>query len=246
MPRQTAQAVRDFVLEVEATAAQLVGAYLYGSAARGAYIPTASDVDVLLVLNAHWPDEAIPHLVHLQARARAAGARADAVCATRQQVAALGLPVALDLVLPPDAPPQRDPGNRGMMFPIDRQDAWECGLALCGPPVREVVPPVPRELLHASLAWVFPYLAGNFRNPELMLCRAAHAFLEDRLCSKPEAGRWALGVLDVRWHALIWRALVERESGGTQAVCSLGELGAFQRACAELIGGSTGMSLKGS
>jgi hypothetical protein len=102
---------------------------------------------------------------------------------------------------------------------------------------------VPRETLHASLAWVFPHLAGNFKNPELMLCRATHAFLEGRLCSKPEAGRWALQVLGTRWRRLIEKALAEREGGGSQTVCSPEELADFQRACAELIQAATGAAL---
>jgi hypothetical protein len=130
-----------------------------------------------------------------------------------------------------------------MMFPLDLQDVWECGFTLSGSPVREVIPPVPKEMLRASLAWAFPHLAANFKNPELMLCRATYAFLEDRLCSKPEAGSWALGVFDARWRGVIEKALAEREKGGTQAICLPGELDRFQRACAELIECSTGVSL---
>ncbi len=131
-----------------------------------------------------------------------------------------------------------------MMFPLDRQDAWECGIPLYGPPVREVVLPVPREMLQASLAWVFPHLAGNFKNPELMLCRATCGFLEGRLTSKPEAGHWALKVLGARWRGLIERAIVERESGGTQAVCSPEELREFQQACTELIKAETNIQFQ--
>jgi predicted nucleotidyltransferase len=243
LPREAALAVGEFAREIEACHVAVIGAYLHGSSARGAYRHPASDVDLLVIIASSCPDDNIPTIARAQTVARASGAHVDAVFATSAQVAVNELPVPLDLVLPPDAGPQRSPGNRGMMFPLDRQDAWECGVPLCGPPVREVVPPVPRETLHASLAWVFPHLAGNFKNPELMLCRATHAFLEGRLCSKPEAGRWALQVLGMRWRRLIEKALAEREGGGSQTVCSPEELADFQRACAELVQAATGVAL---
>ena len=243
LPSDAADAIAEFVREIGTCGLPVVGIYLYGSSARGAHRPPASDVDLLVVSRSGCPDDRVPGLVRAQAAARVSGARVDALFATLAQVAADELPATLDLVLPPDAEPQRSPRNRGMMFPLDRQDAWECGVALFGPPVREVVPPVSREVLQASLAWVFPHLAGNFKNPELMLCRATCGFLEGRLCSKPEAGRWALKVLGARWRGLIKKTIVERESGGTQAVCSAEELGDFQRACAELIHAATGVSL---
>jgi len=243
LPSDAVDAIAEFVREVEAVVPRLLGAYLHGSAARGAYAPPASDVDILLLLSGHCADDAIPRLVAAQASGRMAGTRIGAVCVTRAQLAAAILPVALDLVLPPDAEPQRDAANLGMMFPLDWQDAWECGVALSGPPVREVLTPAPREMLTASVAWLFPHLAANFKNPELMLCRAARVLTEGRLCSKPEAGRWALKVFDARWHGLIGKALAERERGGSQAVCSPEELADFQRACAELIQAATGVAL---
>ncbi len=242
-PAQTSDALAGFL---RATHALLptVGVYLYGSLARGAYRPPASDVDILIVTSASVPDELIPIIRAAQAAAYADGSRVDAIVATRDEVAGSGLPAALDVVFPADAEPQRSPGNRGMMFPLDRQDVWECGVSLSGPPAREVVPPAPTEMLRASLAWVFPHLALNFKNPELMLCRATHAFLEGRLSSKPEAGRWALGALDARWHGVIEAALATRDEGQTQQVCSPEELDGFQRACADLIEGATGVKLQ--
>jgi len=239
-PAQMSNALDGFL---RATHALLpaVGVYLYGSLARGAYRPPASDVDILIVTSSSAPDEVIPEVRAAQVAARANGARVDAIVATRDQVAGSTLPAALDVIFPPDAEPQRSPENRGMMFPLDRQDVWECGVSLFGPPAREVVPPAPTEMLRASLAWVFPHLARHFKNPELMLCRAAHVFLQGRLCSKPEAGRWAIATLDARWHGIIEAALASREQGQTQQVCSPKELEGFQRACADLIEGATGV-----
>lgn len=243
LPLEGAKAVFAFVEIATAQTPVPVAIYLYGSSVRRAYRAPASDIDLLLVLPEHWPDEVIPKLLQIQTQARTAGARLDCVCVTREQLAAERIPVALDLVLPPDAEPQREARNRGMMFPLDRHDAWECGRPLFGPPAREVILPVPIELLRTSLAWVFPHLAANFKNPELMLCRATFAFIEGRLCSKPEAGQWALRLFDIRWHGLIEKALAARENGGTQAVCSPEELGDFQCACGEMIKAATGINL---
>jgi len=239
-PAQMSNALDGFL---RATHALLptVGVYLYGSLARGAYRPPASDVDILIVTSESVPDEVIPEVRAAQVAAYANGARVDAIVATRDQVSGSALPAALDVVFPPDAEPQRSPENRGMMFPLDRQDVWECGVSLFGPPAREVVPPAPTEMLHASLSWIFPHLAHHFKNPELMLCRAAHVFLQGRLCSKSEAGRWALLALDVRWHGIVEAALASRQEGQTQQVCSPKELADFQRACADLIEGATGV-----
>ena len=239
-PTQVSQALAGFLRTTRAVL-PTVGVYLYGSLARGAYRPPASDLDILIVTSASAPDEVIPEVRAAQAAACASGTRVDAIVATRDQVAGSALPAALDLIFPPDAEPQRSPENRGMMFPLDRQDVWDCGVSLFGPPAREVVPPAPTEMLHASLAWVFPHFARHFKNPELMLCRAAHAFLEGRLCSKPEAGRWALLALDARWHGIVEAALANREERQTQQVCSPKELDDFQRACADLIEGATGV-----
>ena len=221
-----------------------VGVYLYGSLARGAYRPPASDVDMLVVTSSSTPDEVVPGVRGAQEAARTSGARIDLIAATREEVAGTALPATLDVVFPADAEPQRSPENRGMMFPLDRQDVWEGGTSLFGPPARDLVPPAPREMLRASLTWVFPHLAANFKNPELMLCRATHAFLEGRLCSKPEGGRWALGGLDARWHGVIQAALAGREDGGTQPVCSPVELEGLQRACAHLIEAATGVRVE--
>jgi predicted nucleotidyltransferase len=237
-PREATGALAGF-LEAAQAALPVVGVYLYGSLARGAYRPPASDVDLLVVASASTPDSAMPKLRAAQMLARS-GARIDVIVATSGQLATSVLPVPLDLVLPPDAEPERHPENRGMMFPLDRHDAWECGVCLSGPPAREVVHPVSRELLFASLVWAFPHFAHHFKNPELMLCRATHVFLEGGLCAKPEAGRWALKVFDPRWHELIRAALSARENGRTQGECSPEELAGFQRACAALIEKETG------
>lgn len=243
LPPRIAAATGDFLRKLEIPRLSVIGVYLYGSAARGCYRHPASDVDMLVVIRSSCPEAVVPELTRAQAEARRSDARLDVVFATRGQVATNELPVPLDLIMPPDTKPQRSSGNRGMMFPLERQEAWDCGLALTGPPIREVVPPTPRETLRASLSWVFPHLAANFKNPELMLCRATRGFLEGRLCSKPEAARWALEAFGRRWHALIEKALAERERGGTQAVCTSEQLDGFQRACAELIQTATGVSL---
>lgn len=209
MPPRTAAAAGGFVRELEISGLPITGVYLYGSAARGAYQPPASDLDIMVVARSSCPAAAVQELVRAHGEAQKSGARLDVIFVTQEHVSANQLPVPLDLVMPPDANPQRSPENRGMMFPLDRQDAWDCGLALAGPPVREVVPPTPRKMLRASLAWAFPHLAANFKNPELMLCRATYAFLEGRLCSKPEAAQWALEVFGERWRGLIERALAE-------------------------------------
>ena len=120
-------------------------------------------------------------------------------------------------------------------FIINRQDLYECGIALAGPSAREVVRPVPWKTLAITLEGLFPFIVPRFKNPDLMLCRICYAFTNRRLCSKTAGGQWALAELDQRWRRVIESALRDDAEGVTSSRTPEEALGSFEQYCARYI-----------
>ena len=187
----------------------LVAVYLHGSAAMDAFVPTRSDVDVLVVTRGP------------------VGAHAKSVLAERLSEIALPCPgVGLELSIvtslaaraASDAPAFElhlaTPGARvvdGVGHPGDPDlvahfaMARERGVVLFGPPADQVISPIDRSRLLLvfadDLVWALEQELGGYA--VLNACRALRFAREGTLCSKPEGGAWAVanGIGD--------RALVE-------------------------------------
>jgi streptomycin 3"-adenylyltransferase len=212
---------------------QLVGAYVHGSVARGCANAETSDVDTILVLKSPCTDETAEEIVALHVQS---DSPLDAVFVTQCQLRHDGVPTPVEFVIKPTG--ERKPLLRRSShryFLLDRQDAHECSIALIGPPFQELAPRVPWSLVAGCLEDLLPHILPKFKNPALMLCRIAYAFAHRRLCSKRDAGQWAVGALGGRWRPLIQEALdgyaqgLRDDSGATE------ELRALEQRCREII-----------
>jgi hypothetical protein len=205
----------------------LVGAYQVGSFALGGG-DGASDVDFLVVverdpdarqeaalreLHAGLPDLPDPWAQHLEGS-----------YAPRHEVRRLVRPARPWLYV--------DNGDRHLQRSVHdntlttRWVAREHGVVLAGPEPRELVDPVPADALRRDALDV---LAGwdraLTRQPDrfahawpqqehvLGLCRLLHRSTHGVVSTKSVAARWALTVLDERWHRLVRRAVDGRRAG---------------------------------
>lgn len=110
--------------------------------------------------------------------------------------------------------------------PTVRWTLRERPVTLDGPDPRELVEPVPPEVLRDAArdvvreyaAWAhepqerFPSGMSRWKQPYLVLtlCRALHTFETGTVGSKRDAGEWALQALDPAWRDLIAMALADR------------------------------------
>ncbi len=235
----------------------LRGVYLHGSLARGCHHPSTSDVDIIVVTRESCPEAQHPAILEVHERADTAD---DVVFVTQDQanadvfptpigflVGALGrLPRCVlveiagankwvvDDLISSGYKIVRVPEGRGD-FLLQRQDAYEAGIALVGPDPSEIIRPVPWPLLAESLNFLFRHIVTHFKNPVLMLCRIAHAHTHHSLCSKRHAGEWALETLGERWRSMIEAALALYSEGTADNTGSSPVLQEFEQYCAEYI-----------
>jgi predicted nucleotidyltransferase len=190
---------------------ELAGIYLYGSLPHGCFHPATSDVDVVVVTEGFSSEAVISEIVKAHVEA---AIPVDATFVTRCQIEVDETPTPVDFVVKPmdGGKLVRLPEGHGD-FLLQRQDLYECEAALTGQPVCEVVRPVPWEALSRCLDDLFPHILSRFKNPALMLCRAAYAFTHRSLCSKKAAGEWALRAFDESWRPLIQAALARYADG---------------------------------
>jgi predicted nucleotidyltransferase len=183
--------------------APLVGVYLFGSAAYGAYQPGRSDLDVQAVVAATPACAERRALARRLAHARlpcparrlelVVYARAAIAPATRHPQFLLNLNTGADVA-----------ADRLALDPADEASHWflldiamgrELGRALLGPPAHRVFAPIPRrwclEALLDSLAWHAAHevaSANSVRNA----CRGWRYAATATFGSKQAGARWAL------------------------------------------------------
>jgi predicted nucleotidyltransferase len=198
----------------------LVGLYLYGSLASGDFNPHSSDIDFVVVTDAHLPDGLIHDLEALHVRLWSSGLKWAA------KLEGAYVPLRTLRRHDPDAAPC--PTINEGRFYLDRLGTdWiiqryilrEYGAALCGPSLKHSIDPVtPDDLRYAVTGvlreWWRPMLDDPrfLRNREyeafaaLTMCRALYALEYGDIVSKPTAARWARQTLNKRWAGLIDRA----------------------------------------
>ena len=85
------------------------------------------------------------------------------------------------------------------------------GICLYGQPIKETFPIVPKKDYIASLLYDFEDARdGILENPVysvLNLCRVYWYLLEERICSKDEAGTWAISFLPEKFQEVVAQAL---------------------------------------
>ncbi|HET6453527.1 MAG TPA: aminoglycoside adenylyltransferase domain-containing protein [Armatimonadota bacterium] len=213
----------------------LIGVYLYGSLARGCYHAGPSDVDTIVVTRRDCTESEHPAILRVH---QEAGAPVDAVFVTEEQLNADVFPTPISFLVKPIEGHKivHVPEGRGD-FLLQRQDAYEAGVALAGPDPREIMRPVPWPLLAECLDYLFPHIITRFKNPVLMLCRIAYAHANHSLCSKRRAGEWALETFEERWRPVISAALTQYAEGVTGPAATSAVLQEFEEYCAGYIRG---------
>jgi predicted nucleotidyltransferase len=228
-------------LLVEEARENLVALYLFGSLARGCYNERTSDVDLLAVSSKPYSTEVASRIAGLHSQSRLTG---DVIFVTVEQMKADCLPTPVDFVVKPDGRLFRNESG-SMDFFINRQDVYECGIALLGPPAKEIVPAVLWPLLSESLLSLLPHIADRFKNPILMFCRIVYAVHHRSLCSKVVAGQWAKEHLDKEWREVIDAALAEYTAGAAQIDHKQDAVISFGRYCEQFIAGAADTSTAG-
>jgi hypothetical protein len=211
----------------------LVGSYLFGSAADGGFEPDISDVDTVAVLRSDPTREQLALLDRLH------GVIVDAMPEWSDRIEAVYVSSdALSGFRSATFPAARiSPGEP--FHAIELDDRWlidwyqlrTVGLALRGPPATSVVPPISRrEWVEAVrrhlLEWpVDDSLAtsGDRAYAILSMCRGLRTCTTGEQVSKREAARWACHALpdhsSTIEHALVRRSAgrLDRSDGGSPA-----------------------------
>ncbi|WP_217914504.1 hypothetical protein [Miltoncostaea marina] len=196
-PRETAYLRELRARLADALGGGLVGVYLVGSAAMGAYRPGSSDLDVWAVAR-----DDLPASVRRAVARRCDHAALPCPARGLELVVARfagAAPVVMVNLNDGPAMRRRVATGRSRMpaahwFTLDAAIARERAVALCGPPPREGFPVVPRSAqlvaVRRSLAWHRRHAPGS---PDAVLnaLRGARYAVEGRWCSKAEAADWA-------------------------------------------------------
>jgi hypothetical protein len=199
----------------------LVGSYLFGSAATGDFQPGVSDVDTIAVLRAD------PNAVQLHVVGRLHDEIAQEMPEWQGLIEAVYLSAhALQRFRSGVFPAARiAPGEP--FHAIDVDDRWlidwyqvrRVGITLTGPPASSVVPPIPqdewaRAVRRHLLEWPEDDAAlegpGDLAYAIVSMCRGLRAVRSGEHVSKEEGARWASVAMpdhtDLIAAALSWRA----------------------------------------
>ncbi len=181
---------------------RLVGVWLMGSAALGDFDPGRSDLDVQAVTSERLPlaerEAIVAALEHEALPVPARGlefvlyAREDLAAAAYQLNLNTGPRMDRHVSLDPDKDPR-------FWFVIDLSIGRAHARALAGPEAADVVPPLPRPLIAASLRDALGFFAADDpTGAQLVLaaCRAWAWAADGVWYSKGEAARWARVRLD--------------------------------------------------
>lgn len=185
---------------------ELVGVYAGGSYALGEYEQGRSDLDVAAVSRTVVPagraGELVAAIRHeaLPCPARGLEFVLYPLDVTRSGTTEAGFSLNLNtgagMPFRVEYEPRPDEAH---WFPIDRSILAERGLALVGPPAREVFAPIPKQALLPVLVKSLEWHGGGAARPDDVVLNAARSLrfaLEGSWSSKREAGRWALATLD--------------------------------------------------
>jgi predicted nucleotidyltransferase len=194
----------------------LVAVALIGGAGAGAFEPAASDIDVAVVVEHPPAAEPLGALAAELSHGRrpVPARRLELVVYTREGLDTgdfeLNLNTGADVE---DAETEPKPGE-GFWFVLDLAIARERSRALVGPPLAELVPPLPRERLAAAALRSLRWLAEHEPDaPDTLLnaCRSWRWAAEGVWSTKVEAAEWALARSSDP--GLVRAALAERKLG---------------------------------
>jgi Domain of unknown function (DUF4111)/Nucleotidyltransferase domain len=245
-PWAMVDAVREAIVRV--TGSSLVGLYLFGSLATGDFEAGVSDLDLLAVL-AGGPDERLVESLRRMhddlARAHPAwDDRVEVVYVSRQGLASCRTATTTIAVISSGAPFQVV--EAGADWVLTWHPAREDGVRLLGPPVDELVPPIPwaefAEAVRRSLAGLAGRVPddappGSQAYAILTACRALYAIRFGERRSKRAAAAWAQAELphraDLIGRALGWRQR-QRDPGRQDGSATVSETRSFVAEVARL------------
>ena len=196
------------------------GMYLYGSLALGGFDPGRSDIDPLIVTREELPDDVISELEvmykHLYASELEWVKKMTGLC----------IPLE-DLRIFRENGPKNQMFNRDE-FIVDRPDndwifhrhvLYKCGIVIEGPPLRDIIEPIPQEQLK-EIAFMFlrdwvllTYDDTRFQGEGhqayflLTVCRSLYTFKNGDIATKRESAKWVLENVDSKWTDLIRQAM---------------------------------------
>lgn len=190
----------------------LIGIYLHGSLAMGCFNPERSDIDLLVVTERDLAIEEKRPLIELLLQFSGAPHPIEISFLHREDLDPWEYPTLFDLHFSEEwrdrytrelasgtwqqwnEPPRpRDPDLAAHVTIVRHR-----GICLVGLPINEVFPTVPREhyldSILADLKWGLQRLADNPMYGILNACRVYWYVRDSQICSKAEAGQWALGL----------------------------------------------------
>ncbi|MFD2079615.1 protein of unknown function [Actinopolymorpha cephalotaxi] len=179
----------------------LVGTYFVGSVALGGYVPGESDIDIAAVSSAALTDQQRRSVASAVVEA-SAGCPARGVEFTlyRRDVAG-SRPAGADFEVNANGGPRMPTAihldaaaESGFWYVLDRAIAHRSGVAISGPPAREIFADVPRHTLldamYESMTWHRAHEKATLYSV-LNACRAWRFAEDDVLGSKLEGAAWA-------------------------------------------------------
>lgn len=195
----------------------LTGIYLHGSLAMGCFHPHHSDIDLLVTIEKPLSIETKRWLSEMLLKSSMAPSPIEISILTWEHLHPWKHPAPYDLHYSEDW--------RAWLESDLATDAWrawdtsdatdldlaahitvlhERGVVLLGPPISQMLPPVPREhyinSILADYRWARERIERDPVYGVLNMVRVLHYLVEGTVSSKEEAGRWAMEVLpdDVR------------------------------------------------
>ena len=196
------------------------GMYLYGSLALGDFDAERSDIDPLIVTSKELPDIIISKLEVMYNRLYRSGLE------WAKKMTGICIPIE-DLRIYRETGPKNQMFNRNE-FLVNRPDndwifhrhvLYKCGIVIDGPPLRDIIEPIPPEQLK-EIAFMFlrdwvllTYDDTRFQGEGhqayfvLTVCRCLYTFKNDDVTTKRKSAQWALENLDSRWSDLIRQAM---------------------------------------
>jgi Domain of unknown function (DUF4111)/Nucleotidyltransferase domain len=179
----------------------LAGVYFVGSVALGGYVPGESDIDIVAVSDAALTGPQRQSVASAVLAASAAcPARGLEFTLYRRDIAG-SRPDGAGFEVNANGGPRMpetihlDPATEpGFWYVLDRAIAHRAGLAISGPPARQIFADVPRrtllEAMEESMAWHRVHETATLYSV-LNACRAWRFADEDVLGSKLEGAAWA-------------------------------------------------------
>ncbi len=202
----------------------LTGVYLHGSLAMGCFNPAGSDLDLLVITGQPMSLEQKRAIVETLLRLSRQPAPIEISFLSAADLTPWRYPTPFDLHYSEgwrERCEQALAGDGWQHWNDNRQNDADLaahititrarGISLLGQPIAQALPSVPRQDYIASIWDDFSWArARAMENPPYFIlnaCRIAAYLLDGRLCSKEEAGAWALKTLPAVFQALISQAL---------------------------------------